>query len=170
MSARPGARLLARGVQQALDVLDALHLPSLADKLVDQLWGLDLAAQHDLAVLGVDVDLALRNLGVAEDLGLDLARQRHIVGLRLRLLAQVGDLLLERVRPLRQGAALAALTAQEAREPVSGHLAAALAVLGVEEVDERGAERREAQSPGHRSLLIGEGRDVPEPSWRKPRA
>ncbi len=63
----------------------------LALELVDQLLRLELAAEHDDAVLGVDVDAAGGHLGVAEDLALDLGDERGVVRLRLLLLAQVHD-------------------------------------------------------------------------------
>ena len=71
------------GVEKVLDLLDALHVPCLLLEVANQLRLLDLAAKDDDTVLGIDVDLALRHVGVAEDLGLDLARERDVVGLRL---------------------------------------------------------------------------------------
>ena len=53
-------------------------------EVADHLLLADLAAQVDLAVLGVDVDLALRDLLVTEELALDHVRERDVVGLRLR--------------------------------------------------------------------------------------
>src|SRR6266542_1144886 len=143
-----GRLRLRRRVQEAFDVLHALHLARLAHELVDQLRRVDLAAQDDLAVLGVDVDLPLRDVRLAEDLRLDLACERHVVGLRLGLLAQVGRLLLERVG-LRDGPAdeSPAVPAENRREPVGRDLAAALAVVGIEEVGEAGAEGDQSEAP-----------------------
>jgi hypothetical protein len=73
-------------VEQVLDVLHALDAARLLLEVADQLGTFDLAAEDDDAVLGVDVDLALRDVGVAEDLGLDLASERRVV----RVLELVG--------------------------------------------------------------------------------
>jgi hypothetical protein len=80
-------------VQEVLDLLDALDAARLLLEVRDQLGPLDLAPEDDDAVLGVDVDLTLRDVGIAEDLGLDLAGQRRVIGIRLVLLLQVGRLL-----------------------------------------------------------------------------
>src|SRR5512133_826073 len=78
-SARSRCLLLAGRMEQALDLLDTLDPAGLVDELFDQLGRVDLAAQDDLAVLRVDVDRALRHVGVAEDLGLDLLCQGDVV-------------------------------------------------------------------------------------------
>src|SRR5437588_2092709 len=82
----PRLRLRSRcplEVEQVLDLLDSLHLPRLLLQILDQLRLLDLAPEDDRAVLRVDVDLPLRHVGAAEDLGLDLVGERGVVGLRL---------------------------------------------------------------------------------------
>src|SRR3712207_520623 len=91
-------RRRARRVQEVLDVLDALDLARLADELVDQLAPLDLAAELHDALLRVDRDVALGRVGGAEDLGLDLARERDVVDLRrgLAVLAVLAAALHER--------------------------------------------------------------------------
>jgi hypothetical protein len=136
-------------VEEVLDVLDALHLPRPLLEILDQLRLLDLAAEVDLAVLGVDVDLALRDVGVAEDLGLNLPRQRNVVGLRLRLLLEVLGLLHEPLclcgrRPA-ELLARADAAAEEARDAVTRRRAAAAALLGVEEVGQAGAQADQAE-------------------------
>src|SRR6266446_2307992 len=73
-------RLLTRTVQQVLDGAHALDLARLGAEVLDQVRLLELAAQVDDAVLDVDVDLARGHLSVPEDLALDLAGQRHVVG------------------------------------------------------------------------------------------
>src|SRR4051794_16765789 len=140
-SRRLALRLGGGCVQEALDLLDALDLARLRDEVVDQLGRVDLAAEHDLAVLGVDVDLALRHVGLAEDLGLDLASEGDVVRLGLRLLAQVRRLLLERVR-LRDGALdrPLAVAPDEPAEAVRSELTAAPAGVRVAEVREGGSE------------------------------
>jgi hypothetical protein len=78
--------LFTWNVQQVLDGAHSLDLAGLGAEVLDQVRLLELAAQVDDAVLDVDVDLPLRHVGPAEDLALDLARQRDVVGLRLLLL------------------------------------------------------------------------------------
>ncbi len=48
-------------------------------EFLDQLRTRDLSPQIHDAVLGVDADCAFRDIGVAEDLGLHLARERDVV-------------------------------------------------------------------------------------------
>ena len=72
----------APGRQQVLHLLDAVDAPRPLLEVADHLLLADLAAQVDLAVLGVDVDLALRDLLVPEELALDHVRERDVVGLR----------------------------------------------------------------------------------------
>src|SRR5207244_1764050 len=62
-------------------------------EVVDQLGLSDLSAQDDHAVLGVDVDLALGHVRVAEDLALDLVGEGGVVGLGLLLLVEMLRLL-----------------------------------------------------------------------------
>src|SRR5207247_2653380 len=87
----------ARQVQQVLHLPHALNLARLLDELVDQLGPLDLAAKLDDSVLHVDGDLALRCVGVTEDLRADLVRERRVVE-RFRLFRAVLDLLGDAVR------------------------------------------------------------------------
>src|SRR5438105_7575776 len=101
-AARRARRLLLhprfgpRQVEQVADVADALDLARLPDEVADHLRCLCLAAQVDDAVLGVHVDVSLRDVGAAEDRRLHLARERDVVEV-LRLLAQVRRLLREAV-------------------------------------------------------------------------
>src|SRR6266508_604511 len=92
----PGLRRhgCARNVEQVLDLLDAPNLARALLEILDHRRLLDLAAEDDDAVLRVDVDLPLRHTLVAEDLGLDLARKRDVVRLRLLLFFEVLHLLL----------------------------------------------------------------------------
>jgi hypothetical protein len=80
-------------VEQVLHVLHALDAPGSILQVLDQLGLTDFAAEDDLAVLGVDVDLSLGHVDVAEDLRLDLAGEGDVVGLNLRLLFEVLRLL-----------------------------------------------------------------------------
>ena len=84
-------------MEQVLDFADALHLAGAALEVLDDLGPLYLAAEEHDSVLDVDVDLALRRVCGPEDLGLDLAGERDVVGLRLLLLAEVRRLLLQSV-------------------------------------------------------------------------
>ena len=88
-------RLLARNVQEVLDGADALDLARLGAEILDQIGLLELASQVDDAVFDIDVDLSLRHVGGAEDLALDLARQRDVVGLGFLLFGEVGRPLLQ---------------------------------------------------------------------------
>jgi sodium transport system ATP-binding protein len=65
-----------------------------AARVLDQLGLLDLAPEDDLSVLGIDVDPPLRNVGVPEDLGLDLACEGDVIRLRLLLFLEMRRLLL----------------------------------------------------------------------------
>jgi len=67
-------------VQEVLDGADALDLARLGAEILDQIGLLELASQVDDTVFDIDVDLSLRHVGAAEDLALDLARQRDVVG------------------------------------------------------------------------------------------
>src|SRR4051812_37164413 len=67
------------GVEQVADVLDAGDLPGGDAELVDLGLVGQLAAQLDDAVVDVDGDRALGDVVRAEELGLDLARERHVV-------------------------------------------------------------------------------------------
>ena len=76
-------------MQEVLHLSHALDLPRrLAERLDEALVG-DLAAKIDDAVLRVDVDVALRDIGVAEELRLHLVGERRVVGLFLRALLEV---------------------------------------------------------------------------------
>src|SRR3954451_12650420 len=75
---RPGRRRGVREVEQVVDLLDLGDLARLRLERVDEIGGLDLAAQVDLAVDDVDVDLVLRPVLAAEDLRLDLAGDRDV--------------------------------------------------------------------------------------------
>src|SRR5206468_12924582 len=88
--------------------------PSPPLELGGELGPLDLAPEHDHAVLCVHDDRALRQPGVSEDLALDLLLERRVVRLRLRPLAQMQRLLLE---PVRLGASAPRLVAERAPSP-----------------------------------------------------
>src|SRR5262249_22294848 len=110
-------------------------------------------AEDDLAVLRVDVDLALGHVRDAEDLRLDLAREGHVVRLGLRLLAEVRAALLQRLGL--RGRALdhpLAVAAAEAGKPACRHLTPAPAVVRIEEVAEGGSECDEAKPSRPRHL------------------
>src|SRR4051812_25457372 len=96
-SRRLALRLGGGCVQEALDLLDALNLARLRGEVVDQLGRVGLAAERGLGVLGSDVDLALRRVGLAEGLGLGLASGGDVGRLGLRLPARVCRLLVGRV-------------------------------------------------------------------------
>src|SRR6476661_3479709 len=100
-----------REVEQVLDPLDLRYRGGLRLELVDLLGVLRLAAQPYDAVGRVDADLALCDLGGAEELRLDLARDRHVVerlGLPARAALFRGALLALLLRVLRRGVVAAA--------------------------------------------------------------
>src|SRR5687767_704765 len=121
-------------MEQVLDVVNALHAPRALLEVADHLRLADFAAEDDLAVFGVHVDLTLRDLCVAEDLALDLARQRDVVRLTLRLLERL-------------------CAAGQPRQLVLQQRAAARPLLRVEEVGQRGAEADQTQKLSHRGFL-----------------
>ncbi len=137
-------------VEKVLHVPDALDLPRLLLERLDHVPLVDLAPQDDHAVLGVDVDLALGDVGIAEDLRLDLVRERGVVEV-LFLLLQVHRLLRNAVglggHSTCQPLALALGATQEAEHPVDGHLPPPLAVLRIEEEHQRGADRAGQRGP-----------------------
>src|SRR6266545_614727 len=101
--ADPAARLRvhrrssSREMEQVLHVADSLHLARLPDEVLDQFRPRHLSAQLDDPVLHGDVELALRNVRVAEDLAADLVRERGVVEV-LRLFLEVLNLLRDAVR------------------------------------------------------------------------
>ena len=87
-------RLGARDVQQVLDVAHPLHLAGLGDELFDQVGTRNLTAQLNDAVLHVDVQFALRDVGVPEYLAPNLVRERGVVEVLLlfpQMLRLLGD-------------------------------------------------------------------------------
>src|SRR4051794_12050920 len=84
-------RWLIRRVQQVLDREDTLDLARLREQVVDHLRALELAAQRDDTARDADIDLSLRGILRAEELRLDLARERRVV-VALRLVAPVAQL------------------------------------------------------------------------------
>src|SRR5262249_8600664 len=126
----------ARNVEQVLDLLDALDLLRPHLEVLDQLRLLDLAAEDDLAVLGVDVDAPFRDVHVAEDLRLDLERERRVVG--LERLVQADRLLLR---------------AADRRNAPDGARTASAPALRVEEVREQGPEGHVSELAKHPSPL-----------------
>src|SRR5207248_3985755 len=130
---------LAGNVQQVLDATDSLNLARLGLQILDQVRLLELAAKIDDAVLDVDVDLPLWDVGAAEDLALDLARQRHVVGLRFLLLGEVRRLLLQPLSLDRGALRLLPGLAEVLAVLVHGDLAAPATVVGIEEVRECGS-------------------------------
>src|SRR6266581_3263466 len=131
-------------VEEVLDLLNALNLPRALLEILDQLGLLDLAAEDDGAVLGVDIDLTLRHLGIAKDLGLDLAGERDVVGLRLLGLLAVLDLLRGTLSLGRDGSPglLDAMRApsKEGGNPVARKRAPAASAFGIEKVGDQGPE------------------------------
>src|SRR5439155_141565 len=117
-------RRLARQVHEVSHLPDALHSARLALELVQQLGRANLAAQEDASVLGVDVDLPLRDACVAEDLRLDLAREGHVIHPRLLLLTQVRRALREAGaiggRDVRRPPHAAPPAPEEGGDPVAG--------------------------------------------------
>src|SRR3954466_13327550 len=117
-----------------------LHLERLGGGLV-----VDLAAQLDDALHDGDVDAALRRVGVAEDLGLDLALQRVVVARGAvaagRLVLRLGSDAL-RLRTGALGRALhgSGALAREAAGLVRDDLAPPVPRLLVEEIGRSGAE------------------------------
>src|SRR5436190_21476782 len=155
-------------MQQVLNVSDTLHLAGLAFEILDQVGLLELPAQVDDTVFDVDVDLALRHVGVAEDLGLDLARQCDVVGLRLLLLLQVSGLLLHTAGL--SGGVLRPLPAlpSELAGLVGQDLASTPAAVRVEEIRDRGSDGSCENVKRHRTSLVGFRRRLPGSSQAKP--
>src|SRR6266566_1872405 len=129
-------RLLAWNVQEVLDGAHSLDLARLGAEVLDQVRLLELAAQVDDAVLDVDVDLPLRHVGATEDLALDLARQRDVVGLRLLLLCAVRRLFLQALGLCADGLRFPAGLTEPLGSSLDRFLAALAAVVGIEEVRE----------------------------------
>src|SRR5512133_381802 len=128
--------LFAGNVQQILDCAHSLDFARLGAQIFDQVRLLELAAEIDDTVLDVDVDLPLGHIGAAEDLALDLARQRDVVGLRLLLLGEVGRLRLQALGLGRDGLRLPAGLTKRLGGSLDCFLAALAAVVGIEEVRE----------------------------------
>jgi hypothetical protein len=147
-------RVTAGRMEEVLDALHALDAPRLVFEVLDQLGTLDLAAEDDDAVLGVDVDPAFRDVWIAKDLGFHLAGERGVVGIReLVVRACVLGLLDEALRVRLQAAGraahLTALLPEEREHPVSRHGAASLARVRVEEVRERGRDTGQREQLPH---------------------
>src|SRR4051794_7046062 len=78
---RPAVRRRRAGwMDQVLDPAHTLDAPRLLSHALDVLRALHEAAQEHDAILGVDADLALRDVGAAEQLALDLLGERDVVG------------------------------------------------------------------------------------------
>jgi hypothetical protein len=144
-------------------VLHAAHAgDALSDGLDarDVLLSLDYPAQEYGAVLGVDVDAPLRDAGAAEELCLDLVRERDVVGRRLGSLAGVqrapeeADGSRLRAPGAAHGAALA--PTQLGDDPVARRVTAAAAGIWIEEVLEQRTER----DGEHRSSRRGPARGM----------
>src|SRR6266511_3835675 len=126
----PGLRRhgCARNVEQVLDLLDAPNLARALLEILDHRRLLDL---------------------VAEDLGLDLARKRDVVRLRLLLFFEVLHLLLGAV-DLGRGRAAGVLdlpraASEESRDPVTRERATAVSALGIEEIGDQGTQAHVSQ-------------------------
>src|SRR5918994_1575429 len=89
-------RRCAGKMQQILDLPNTLHGTRPLDECFEHVRSRHLAAQLCDAFLHVDVDLTLRNVGIPEDLGLDLVRERRVIEV-LRRLSTMLDLLLHSV-------------------------------------------------------------------------
>src|SRR6266699_4114739 len=129
-------RLLAGNVQQVLDRAHSLDLARLRAEILDQIGLLELASQVDHTVFDIDVDLSLRHVGAAEDLALDLARQRDVVGLGFLLFGEVGRLLLQALGVGGDALRLPAVLTKPLGGSLDRFLAALAAVVGIEEVRE----------------------------------
>src|SRR6266545_6869612 len=161
--ADPAARLRvhrrssSREMEQVLHVADSLHLARLPDEVLDQFRPRHLSAQLDDPVLHVDVELALRDVRVAEDLAADLVRERGVVEV-LRLFLEVLNLLRDAVRLCGDAAAGACrLPAARAEEPsgaVDGEVSPPSAALRIEEVDEERPQRSAQCEHSHYCLLF----------------
>src|SRR5206468_10010115 len=90
----------------------------------------------DHTVFDIDVDLSLRHVGAAEDLALDLARQRDVVGLGFLLFGEVGRLLLQALGVGGDALRLPAGLTKPLGGSLDRFLAALAAVVGIEEVRE----------------------------------
>jgi hypothetical protein len=66
-------------MEQVLDRVHARDRVNRSLELLDQVVILDLTAEEDCAVLGVDAQSPLRNLGVSEDDALDRVGERRVV-------------------------------------------------------------------------------------------
>jgi hypothetical protein len=128
-------------VEEVLHLADAVDFHRRLAERLDEALVRDLAAQVDDAVLCIDVDVALRDIGVAEELRLDLGRERRVVGLLLRPLLEVRGLLRHavglRLDGLSGAAGLAAGAAEEGEHPVASHVATTVARLRIEEICKR---------------------------------
>src|SRR5215213_8078203 len=141
-------------MDQVLDSTHTLDAPRLLPHPVDVVLALHDAAQEHDALLGVHADLALRDVGTAEQLALDLLRERDVVERLLGPPARVdgpsrGP---DRVRLGAPGAdeRAALATAQSRQRTVAGHVATAATGPGVEEVFEQSPKGQTARSDGDR--------------------
>jgi hypothetical protein len=134
-------------VEQVLDALDAVDLVGLVGEAGDPGVVGDHAAQVDDAGLHVDRHVALRGVGRAEDLGLDLAGERHVVDVLDAMAAgHAGRGGRHGTLRLARGVAGGGGRLLHARVHLGGRLfahlvPAATAALRVEEVREGGADR-----------------------------
>ena len=144
-------------MQQVLDRAHALHLARLGAEILDQIRLLELAAQVDDAVLDIDVDLPLRDVGAAKDLALDLASQRHVVWLRLFLLLQVRRLLLEALGLRGDGLPLPAALTERFSGSLDRFLTALTTVVGIEEVGECSSNGSCKSESRHQSVSLRRG-------------
>src|SRR2546423_931828 len=149
--------LLARNVQQVLDRAHSLDLARLGAEILDQVGLLELAAQVADAVLDVDVDLPLRDVGAAKDLALALASQRHVIGLRLFLLLQVRRLLLQALGLRGDGLPLPAALTERFGASLERFLTALAAVVGIEEVRECSSNGSCKSESRHQSVSLRRG-------------
>src|SRR5947208_9332361 len=145
-------------MQQVLARADSLDLARLSAEIFDQIRLLELAAQVDDAVLDVDVDLPLRDVGAAEDLALDLASQRYVVGLRLLLLFQVRRLFLQALSLRADDLPLPAGLAESLGGSLDRFLPAFAAVVGIEEVREGSSNSSCKGKSRHQSASLGRER------------
>src|SRR5205807_8522484 len=113
-------------MQEVLHVLDLRDPPRVPLELLDLLRSLDLAMEIHDAVSDVDVHAGLWRVGVAEQLGLDLPRQRYVVHAELRRRPKVPDALehAERIacRATREPAAQTGRASRQAERSLAGLL------------------------------------------------
>src|SRR2546425_3529914 len=141
-------------MEEVLHLLDAGDFSHPGLKLLDQFGRVDLAAQEDRALLGVDTDLPLGNLGVAEEDRLDLVRERRVVRLLFGLRPQaMDDAARSSLDPRSSDACGAAELPKPAPggrdRPVACEVAAEAASVAIEEVGDAGTKQGAREEREH---------------------